>query len=270
MQSPTNPAMTPKQTLPMPSADDHERYRQLLRSWATYTGLEESDPYIQVTGHIYGLCIQVNEHQADTQQQLTHLDARLNRIEQFMITLDDRLTNIETQPSTTAFADDQPIEPNILKMLCDISDKLDAQQQGAFSRAVKDPTYDLHKGHILLLLRGVRILVVMLEKLSSTTNSVTSVGNVDQDVAIETKNLNNAMANTGYRFQPFSRGKKILDWVKFACHDVDGKWLLKLAAMAIALPLAGFSIGLGQNYAQVNHWFDAKPNVQHSAPKTNP
>jgi hypothetical protein len=242
-----------KQTLPMPSADDHDRYRQLLRSWATYTGLEESDPYIQVTGHIYGLCIQVNEHQAVTQQQLTRLDARLDRIEQFMTTLDD-----------------QPIEPNILKMLCDISDKLDAQQQGAFSRAVKDPTYDLHKGHILLLLRGVRILVVMLEKLSSTTNSVTSVGNVDQDVAIETKNLNNAMANTGYRFQPFSRGKKILDWVKFACHDVDGKWLLKLAAMAIALPLAGFSIGLGQNYAQVNHWFDAKPNVQHSAPKTNP
>jgi hypothetical protein len=50
--------------------------------------------------------------------------------------------------------------------------------------------------------------------------------------------------------------------VKFACHDVDGKWLLKLAAMAITLPIAGFSIGLGQNYAQANHWFDAKPNVR--------
>ena len=224
--------------------------------------MEESDPYIQVTGHIYGLCVQVNEHEADTQQQLTRLDDRLNRIEQFMLTLDDRLTNIETQPSTIASADDQPIEPNILKMLCDISDKLDAQQQGAFPRAVKDPTYDLHKGHILLLLRGVRILVVMLEKLSNTTNSVTSVGTIDQDVAIETKNFNNAMANTGYRFQPFSRGKKIVAWVKFTCHDVDGKWLLKLAAMAIALPATGFSIGLGQNYAQANHWFDSQPAQQ--------
>jgi hypothetical protein len=261
-----------KQTLPMPSADDHDRYRQLLRSWATYTGLEESDPYIQVTGHIYGLCVQVNEHEADTQQQLTRLDDRLNRIEQFMITLDDRLTGMETHPSTTDSADQPFDDPNILKMLCEISDKLDAHQQGSLPRTAKDPSYDLHKGHILLLLRGVRILVAMVEKLSSTTNSVTSVGNVDQDVAIETKNLNNAMTNTGYRFQPFSRGKKILDWVKFACHDVDGKWLLKLAAMAIALPLAGFSIGLGQNYAQVNHWFDAKPNVrQYSAPtKANP
>jgi hypothetical protein len=259
-----------KQTLPMPSADDHDRYRQLLRSWATYTGLEESDPYIQVTGHIYGLCVQVNEHEADTQQQLTRLDDRLNRIEQFMITLDDRLTAIETQPSTTG-SNDQPIDPNILRMLCEISEKLDAHQ-GFLPRTAKDPSYDLHKGHILLLLRGVRILVAMVEKLSSTTNSVTSVGNVDQDVAIETKNLNNAITVTGYRFQPFSRGKKILDWVKFACHDVDGKWLLKLAAMAISLPLAGFSIGLGQNYAQANHWFDAKPNVrQYSAPtKTNP
>jgi hypothetical protein len=262
MQSPTNPAMTPKQTLPMPSADDHERYRQLLRSWATYTGLEESDPYIQVTGHIYGLCIQVNEHQADTQQQLTRLDARLDRIEQFMITLDDRLTNTETQPSTTAFADDQPIEPNILKMLCDISDKLDAQQQRAFSRAVKDPTYDLHKGHILLLLRGVRILVVMLEKLSNTTNSVTSVGNVDQDVAIEAKNLNATMTNTGYKFRPFGHGKKFLGWLKFVFHDVDGKWLLKYGGLLIALPVAGLAIGFGQHYAKTNHWFEEPPAQQ--------
>jgi hypothetical protein len=241
-----------KQTLPMPSAEDHDRYQQLLRSWATYTGLEESDPYIQVTGHIFGLCVQVNEHEADTQQQLTRLDDRLNRIEQFLITLDDRLTVTETQPSTTA---DQPLDPNILKMLCEISDKLDAHQQG-FS-----PSYDLHKGHILLLLRGVRILVAMVEKLSGTTNSVASVGNADQDVAIETKNLNNAMVNTGYRFRPFSRSKKILDWLKFACHDVDGKWLLKWGALAIALPATGFAIGLGQNYAQANHWF-AKPTPQ--------
>jgi hypothetical protein len=46
----------------------------------------------------------------------------------------------------------------------------------------------------------------------------------------------------------------------------------QVGVMVIALPITSFSIGLGQNYAQANHWFDIKPNVrQYLAPtKANP
>jgi hypothetical protein len=241
--------------LPMPSEEDDVRYRQLLRSWATYTGLKENDPYIQITAHIYGLCVQVNQHEATTSSILNRLDDRLNEI-------DRRLAQIEAQSNPTG-----EIDPNILQILGEISDKLNSAQEHPFLKTVKDPSYDLHKGHILMILRALRILVAMVEKLTKTTNMVPPVGSVEQDLSVETKDLNNTIVATGYRFKPFSRGKKILDWVKFACHDVDGKWLLKWGALVIALPATGFAVGLGQNYAQANHWF-AKPVPQQS--KVNP
>ena len=179
-----------------------------------------------------------------------------------MIAFDDRLT---PEIQSSAIDSDQPTNPNILQMLCEISDKLDKSRP---PKNIKDPSYDLHKGHILLILRGLRMLVVMTEKLTNgTSNSPPPVGNVDHDVAIETNNLNAAMLKTGYGFRPLGQGRKFMTWLRFAFHDLDGKWLLKFGGLMIVLPITGLSIGFGQHYAKSNHWFENPPVQQPSLRK---